>query len=76
MRQLVCSSMAVWMVNVVTIAVLLVRVFVYGEPVVCRKGFMAETFWRHRKQADLDMAKVRDRMCLTSVSMFNVEARL
>ncbi|KAK3872583.1 hypothetical protein Pcinc_022342 [Petrolisthes cinctipes] len=56
-RQLMCSSMAVWMVNVVTIAVLLVRVFVYGEPVVCRKGFMAETFWRHRKQADLDMAK-------------------
>lgn len=57
MRQVLCSSVTVWLVNMVTVAVLLVRVFVYGEPVVRKKGLISETFWRHRKQADLDMAK-------------------
>lgn len=39
--------------------VLLVRVFVYGEPVVRQRSQAADSFWRHRKQADQDLNKVR-----------------
>ncbi|XP_045621713.1 sterol regulatory element-binding protein 1 isoform X2 [Procambarus clarkii] len=56
-RSLLFSSFMVWMVNFAIIAVFLTRIFVYGEPVMRRKSTIAEHFWRHRKQADLDMAK-------------------
>ena len=53
------SSGAVWLVNLVVVAVLLVHVFVYGEPVVRRRSQAADDFWRHCKQADQDLSKVR-----------------
>ncbi|XP_050736141.1 sterol regulatory element-binding protein 1-like isoform X1 [Eriocheir sinensis] len=51
------SSVAVSLVNLVVMMVLLVRVFVYGEPVVRRRSQAADSFWRHRKQADQDLNK-------------------
>nr|QRN68017.1 sterol-regulatory element-binding protein [Portunus trituberculatus] len=51
------SSAAVWLVNLAVVAVLLVRVFVYGEPVVRRRSQAADEFWRHCKQADQDLSK-------------------
>merc|ERR1719369_328700 len=51
------SSMMVWMVNLVIIFVCLMKIFIYGEPVMRRKSESTEQFWRHRKQADLDLAK-------------------
>ncbi|XP_042210022.1 sterol regulatory element-binding protein 1-like isoform X4 [Homarus americanus] len=51
------SSFTVWMVNFAIIAMFLVRIFVYGEPIMRRKSNTAESFWRHRKQADLDLSK-------------------
>lgn len=57
------SSVAVSLVNLVVVMVLLVRVFVYGEPVVRRRSQAADSFWRHRKQADQDLTKVRGWGC-------------
>lgn len=54
----------VWLVNFVIISVFLVRIFVYGEPIMRRKSAVSESFWRHRKQADLCLAKV---MCVCFV---------
>lgn len=56
-QSVLYSSFMVWMVNFVIAAMFLVRIFVYGEPVTRRKSSIAEIFWRHRKQADVDMAK-------------------
>ncbi|XP_068220644.1 sterol regulatory element-binding protein 1 isoform X2 [Palaemon carinicauda] len=57
LQNLFYSSLMVWMVNFVIISVFLIRIFIYGEPIMRRKSPVAESFWRHRKQADLDMAK-------------------
>lgn len=51
------SSLMMWSVNLVIIFVFLMKIFIYGEPVMRRKSESTEQFWRHRKQADLDMAK-------------------
>merc|ERR1719187_1456281 len=51
------SSLMVWSVNLVIIFVFLMKIFIYGEPVMRRKSESTEQFWRHRKQADLDLAK-------------------
>lgn len=56
-QHLMYSSFMVWLVNFVIISVFLVRIFVYGEPIMRRKSAVSESFWRHRKQADLDLAK-------------------
>ena len=39
----------------------LALLFVYGEPVTRPHSGPAVHFWRHRKQADLDLARVRGR---------------
>ncbi|XP_076057791.1 sterol regulatory element binding protein isoform X2 [Oratosquilla oratoria] len=56
-NNLLYSSFTVWVVNAIVVLVFLVKIFVYGEPVMRRKSDCAENFWRHRKQGDLDMAK-------------------
>ncbi|KAK7071434.1 Sterol regulatory element-binding protein 2 [Halocaridina rubra] len=56
-HSLLYSSFTVWLVNCVIISVFLIRIFIYGEPIMRRKSPVSESFWRHRKQADLDMAK-------------------
>lgn len=56
-QSLFYSPLMVWMVNFVIISVFLIRIFIYGEPIMRRRSPVAESFWRHRKQADLDMAK-------------------
>ncbi|XP_066938621.1 sterol regulatory element-binding protein 1 isoform X1 [Macrobrachium rosenbergii] len=56
-QSLFYSPLMVWLVNFVIISVFLIRIFIYGEPIMRRKSPVAESFWRHRKQADLDMAK-------------------
>ncbi|XP_042893981.1 sterol regulatory element-binding protein 1-like isoform X2 [Penaeus japonicus] len=56
-QHIMYSSLMVWLVNFVIISVFLVRIFVYGEPIMRRKSAVSESFWRHRKQADLCLAK-------------------
>lgn len=65
-QHIMYSSLMVWLVNFVIISVFLVRIFVYGEPIMRRKSAVSESFWRHRKQADLCLAKV---MCVCFVCM-------
>ncbi|XP_078228678.1 sterol regulatory element-binding protein 1 isoform X5 [Callithrix jacchus] len=49
----------VWLLNGLLVLVSLVLLFVYGEPVTRPHSDPAVHFWRHRKQADLDLARVR-----------------
>lgn len=52
-------TMLVWMLNGVLVVGVLVRLLVYGEPVTRPHSGSSVLFWRHRKQADLDLARVR-----------------
>ncbi|KAJ8387136.1 hypothetical protein AAFF_G00160760 [Aldrovandia affinis] len=47
----------VWLLNGVLVAVVLIRLLVYGEPVTRPHSGSSVLFWRHRKQADLDLAR-------------------
>ncbi|XP_063473787.1 sterol regulatory element-binding protein 1 isoform X12 [Symphalangus syndactylus] len=47
----------VWLLNGLLVLVSLVLLFVYGEPVTRPHSGPAVYFWRHRKQADLDLAR-------------------
>ena len=51
-------TLLVWLLNGVLVAVVLVRLLVYGEPVTRPHSGSSVLFWRHRKQADLDLARV------------------
>lgn len=52
-------SPLVWLTNGLLVLVVLALLFVYGEPVTRPHSGPAVHFWRHRKQADLDLARVR-----------------
>lgn len=48
----------VWLMNGLLVLFSLALLFVYGEPVTRPHSRPAVHFWRHRKQADLDLARV------------------
>ncbi|KAF3846427.1 hypothetical protein F7725_003505 [Dissostichus mawsoni] len=50
-------TLLVWLVNGVLVSGVLVRLLVYGEPVTRPHSGSSVLFWRHRKQADLDLAR-------------------
>lgn len=48
-----------WLTNALFVLLFLTLLFVYGEPITRPHSSPAVHFWRHRKQADLDLARVR-----------------
>lgn len=52
-------TLILWLVNGVIILSVFIKLLVHGEPVTRLHSRSSVTFWRHRKQADLDLAKVR-----------------
>ncbi|XP_069066173.1 sterol regulatory element-binding protein 1 isoform X1 [Pleurodeles waltl] len=51
------SSLLLWLINIVVILGVFARLFVYGEPVTRLHSEPSVLFWRHRKQADFDLAR-------------------
>lgn len=49
----------IWLTNGLLVLASLALLFIYGEPVTRPHSGPAVHFWRHRKQADLDLARVR-----------------
>ena len=47
-----------WIVHLVVVLGILIRIFVYGEPVTKPQTDAAVLFWRHRNQADIDLSRV------------------
>lgn len=61
-------TILVWLLNGILVSGVLIRLLVYGEPVTRPHSGSSVLFWRHRKQADLDLARVG--FCTTN--KFNV----
>ncbi|XP_042293765.1 sterol regulatory element-binding protein 1 isoform X2 [Sceloporus undulatus] len=55
--QWLLPTMCFWLVNIVVIFGAFIRLFIYGEPVTRLHSESSVLFWRHRKQADLDLAR-------------------
>ena len=47
-----------WAVHLIVVLGILIRIFVYGEPVTRPQTDAAVLFWRHRNQADIDLSRV------------------
>ena len=59
-------TLILWLVNGVIVLSVFVKLLVHGEPVTRLHSRSSVTFWRHRKQADLDLARVGLPPCFAS----------
>ncbi|XP_047184116.1 sterol regulatory element-binding protein 1 isoform X1 [Scophthalmus maximus] len=50
-------TILVWLLNGILVSGVLIRLLVYGEPITRPHSGSSVLFWRHRKQADLDLAR-------------------
>ncbi|XP_067415698.1 sterol regulatory element-binding protein 2 isoform X1 [Emydura macquarii macquarii] len=50
-------TLLLWLVNGVIVLSVFIKLLVHGEPVTRLHSRSSVTFWRHRKQADLDLAR-------------------
>ncbi|XP_044533235.1 sterol regulatory element-binding protein 2 [Gracilinanus agilis] len=50
-------TLLLWLLNGVIVLSVFIKLLVHGEPVIRLHSRTSVTFWRHRKQADLDLAK-------------------
>lgn len=48
--------------NLLILGLCLIKVLVYGDPIMNSKSKESITFWRHRQQSEFNISKVR---CLT-----------
>ncbi|XP_063171265.1 sterol regulatory element-binding protein 1 [Candoia aspera] len=55
--QWLFPTLIFWMINLLIVFAAFVRLFIYGEPVTRPHSESSILFWRHRKQADLDLAR-------------------
>ncbi|XP_075234704.1 sterol regulatory element binding protein isoform X2 [Lycorma delicatula] len=51
------SSIMLWAFNILIFAICLIKMFVYGDPILNTDSKASVIFWRHRKQADFDLSK-------------------
>ncbi|PNF43046.1 hypothetical protein B7P43_G05564 [Cryptotermes secundus] len=51
------SSLFLWIFNSILLLSCLIKLFVYGDPVIQAKSKESVTFFRHRRQADFDLSK-------------------
>ncbi|XP_022239625.1 sterol regulatory element-binding protein 1-like [Limulus polyphemus] len=51
------SSVLVWLLNFTVVLGFLAKLFIYGDPLLKTGSVSSTVFWRHRKQADFDLAK-------------------
>uniref|UniRef100_F7DVG0 Sterol regulatory element-binding protein 1 n=1 Tax=Ornithorhynchus anatinus TaxID=9258 RepID=F7DVG0_ORNAN len=55
--QCLLPTLLFWLLNMLVVLGASVRLFIYGEPVTRPHSESSVLFWRHRKQADLDLAR-------------------
>ncbi|XP_049791381.1 sterol regulatory element-binding protein 1 isoform X1 [Schistocerca nitens] len=55
--SLTSTSLFLWFFNFIILVGCLIKIFVYGDPVMPSKSAASTVFWRHRKQADFDITK-------------------
>ncbi|XP_066496663.1 sterol regulatory element-binding protein 1 isoform X2 [Tiliqua scincoides] len=55
--QWLLPTLIFWAINTTVVLGAFIRLFIYGEPITRPHSESSILFWRHRKQADLDLAR-------------------
>ncbi|XP_044517665.1 sterol regulatory element-binding protein 1 [Gracilinanus agilis] len=55
--QWLLPTLFFWLLNLLVVLAAFIRLFIYGEPITRPHSGPSILFWRHRKQADLDLAR-------------------
>ncbi|CAL1543442.1 unnamed protein product [Lymnaea stagnalis] len=50
-------SLILWLLNGILVSFVLAKVLIFGEPVTKKNSDASVAFWRHKRQADLDMSR-------------------
>lgn len=61
--QNISTSLIIWTLNVIVLLGCLVKLLVYGDPVLKSESKANQQYWKHKKKADTEFSKV-------SVSVF------
>ncbi|XP_050303830.1 sterol regulatory element-binding protein 1 [Anthonomus grandis grandis] len=51
------SAILLWFLNIFILSFCLIKMFVYGDPIIPQKSSEAQKFWIHRKQADVYLSE-------------------
>ena len=62
--QWMVPSMMMWIVNAVIVGFVLAKLFVFGEPVTKPLSEPSVSYWRNRKQADINLSRVSSNLCI------------
>lgn len=62
--QHISTSLIIWTLNVMVLFGCLVKLLVYGDPVLQSESKANQEYWKHKKKADTEFSKV-------SVSVFS-----
>lgn len=57
--QNVSSMFLLWMVNLALFIGCLIKMLVYGDPILKHQSNDSINYWKHKKQSDLDFERVR-----------------
>lgn len=52
------TSLLLWLVNGLVLSFCMIKMFVYGDPVLPTRSKESQNFWKYRKQADVYLLKV------------------
>ena len=53
-------TLVMWLLNGTIVAAVMTQMFIFGEPVTRPRSESSVCYWRHRKQADKNLARVCD----------------
>lgn len=62
--QNITSSLFLWFINIALILFCLIKLLVYGDPIVKPKSKEFVMYWKHKKQSDLDFERVIEMSCI------------
>jgi hypothetical protein len=54
----VVASLFVWTANIVLLIVCLVKLLIFGDPVLVTKSKASIEYWKHKKQSNIDFERV------------------
>lgn len=56
--QNITTMLTLWLVNVAFLVGCLVKMLVYGDPILKNQTNESNKYWKHKKQSDLDFERV------------------